>query len=194
MNQCMQFAEHISIATTPLKRRPSDDFDHPSKRLAFSDLPEQARPTSSPGILQPATAPPQAPTFSMQARSLNGALESPPQHPAPPPVKKRGRPSRADKAKRDLRPLLPQHLAPRPPPGAISQVMSPNAPRPILPAITSPPALHGMPVEPRSWSPPTTSKAPSGVDGESSDKKRDNPEGEAPRRVSIQFVSKAIFT
>ena len=178
MNQCMQFAEHISVATTSLKRRPSDDYDHPSKRPAFSDMPEQPRPTSSPGILQPAV-PSQTVNYSMQARVPNGTLESPPPPPAPMPAKKRGRPSRADKAKRDLRPLLPQHLAPRPPPGTAPQVLSPNAPRPILPAITSPRALHGLPVEPRSWSPPSMYKGPVGTDDKPLDKRREHPDTDA---------------
>jgi hypothetical protein len=169
MNQCMQFAEHISIAKAPSKRRPSEDYDYPSKRLAFSDQADQNRPTSSPGILQPA-----APSQPMQARAPNCPLESPPQGPAPVLAKKRGRPSRADKAKRDLRPLLPQHLAPRPPPGAVSQLLSPNTPRPILPAITSPRAMPNLPAEPRSWSPPSMYKGPVGADDKPLDKKRDH--------------------
>jgi hypothetical protein len=50
-------------------------------------------------------------------RPPNGHRPSPVPSPPPisvPAVKKRGRPSRADKAKRDLRPLLPQHIVPRP--------------------------------------------------------------------------------
>lgn len=47
--------------------------------------------------------------------AMNGARMSPRPSPPPPTTapKKRGRPSRADRAK-DLRPQLPQHLAPRP--------------------------------------------------------------------------------
>jgi len=74
-----------------------------------------------------------APTpVTIAPRPSNGHRQSPVASPPPPlpATKKRGRPSRADKAKRDLRPLLPQHIVPKPsdhPSGALE-------PRPILPA------------------------------------------------------------
>ncbi|KAI9167479.1 Oxidoreductase calM [Paramyrothecium foliicola] len=198
MNQCMQFAEHISITTSSLKRRPSsDDFGHPSKRLAFSDMPEQTRPTSSPGILQPAPPPP-PPSYTAYTTAhttpSNGFIETSPQPPVPVMAKKRGRPSRADKAKRDLRPLLPQHLAPRPPPGAAPpQVPSPPAARPILPAIGSPRDFRRGPLDPRSWSPPSLYRVSPGVEEKSPARHQERiVEGDHSRPTNATMAEKMI--
>lgn len=61
------------------------------------------QPTTTTAVTIPASGSP-------RAKSRQGAADT-----SKPPPKKRGRPSRADRAKRELRPLLPQHLMPRPP-------------------------------------------------------------------------------
>lgn len=71
--------------------------------------------------------------------------------------KKRGRPSRADKAKRNLHPILPPRIAPRPPP--VSEH------RAILPAISR---LVGSPAQSQA---PSSSENPK----ESDDGKRKKP-------------------
>lgn len=61
---------------------------------------------------------------------------------SPKPAKKRGRPSRADMAKRELRPNLPQYIAPRPPhqmPGY--QAILPATSRPQEVVQTASPAV-----------------------------------------------------
>jgi hypothetical protein len=192
MNQCMQFAGHISITTPYLKRRPSSvDFEPPTKRPAFSELPEHARPTSSQGILQPVWQPP-TPTTAAGPRSANGLVDSSPQTSAPGPApKKRGRPSRADKAKRDLRPLLPQHLAPRPSPGPVLlHPFSPTTPRPILPALGSPRDIRRGPLDPPSWSPPSMYRVSPEGEEKVPDKAREQTmDTEAARPVSSHLGS-----
>lgn len=157
MNQCMQMAEYLSIPSASLKRKPSNEhIDHGSKRRAMSDyLAQPPAPTDS--FEHQAALPTAPPPVAILPRPPNGSAESPPSQPpaaAAAVPKKRGRPSRADKAKRDLRPLLPQHLAPRPPP----QALGPNTPRPILPAVS--PGLDQRPI-----TPPTAYSASSASDG-----------------------------
>jgi hypothetical protein len=110
MNQCMQAADQVGIKQVPwLKRKMTDDQGGPSSKRM-----------SSQGNVEPsavAAAPHHVPILPRPASS--SAEITPAPTPAPPPAppatgpKKKGRPSRADRAK--LRPILPQSIAPRPP-------------------------------------------------------------------------------
>ncbi|KAJ6784224.1 hypothetical protein PWT90_01802 [Aphanocladium album] len=82
----------------------------PSYQGSSSILPRPLSNGLLPGPATTTTAVTMPPGGSPRAKSTQGSAETP--KPAP---KKRGRPSRADRAKRELRPLLPQHLMPRPP-------------------------------------------------------------------------------
>jgi hypothetical protein len=165
MNQCLQAAETMfqlpMHAPQSLKRKSLDtSIEHSPKRIAtMPQLPalEPLAPgISSPisttlpplssistrqvGVLSPITTNPQHVNIQPRPMDANGYLASASQHPPPlppppPPVRKRGRPSRADRA-RQLRPILPQHLtplAPHPTP------VTPIAPHPItIPTATGP--------------------------------------------------------
>lgn len=185
MNQCIQIAEHHSIPSNSLKRKQSsDNIDAMPKRRAVSDSFEQHAPLLS-----------ASPHVSILPRPANGYAEGPPSQPAAlTPPKKRGRPSRADKAKRDLRPLLPQHpqhLAPRLPPIALA----PNAPRQILPSVNAnqrprpetPPAVYSA--SPASDGPPGKRKgrAPLGVNARPASTSLGGA-GSTPANVSTQRV------
>ncbi|KAH7326394.1 hypothetical protein B0I35DRAFT_133817 [Stachybotrys elegans] len=143
MNQCVQVAERFGIrsSSSSLKRRLSDSpHDYPAKRMSFSDSLDQPRPSptkmSHPG---PTTASSHVPILP---RPPNGFHQGPPPPPPAAPVapRKRGRPSRADKAKRDLRPILPQQPVPLAPASSThhgQQSASANTGRPILPAVNT---------------------------------------------------------
>ncbi|KAK0385843.1 hypothetical protein NLU13_7020 [Sarocladium strictum] len=128
--QCMQVADQLTVHVSQLKRKRSTETasDGSAKRPS---LPGGYVSGSGASYHSSISAIASAPV-SIAPRPSNGHESSPvPSPPPPAPVaKKRGRPSRADKAKRDLRPLLPQHIVPRPsdhPSGG-------PEPRPILPA------------------------------------------------------------
>ncbi|KAM3505852.1 hypothetical protein MY10362_002694 [Beauveria mimosiformis] len=134
MNECMLATKQLSA--------PYHSRERNSSGSSHGDYPSISQAMRSPPTLQPTIHPPQPPSYqgssSILPRPLpNGILPKsattttlvtmPPSRsprvksaqgaagtPKPPP-KKRGRPSRADRAKRELRPLLPQHLMPRPP-------------------------------------------------------------------------------
>ncbi|KAE9577263.1 hypothetical protein CGMCC3_g6985 [Colletotrichum fructicola] len=122
MEQCIQVTEQMfqgPMRIPDLKRKPVGDLlDKPSKRLAV------ASPMEPPAQLPPLASASQGPSAyanPMSPRQMNAGPESgtasngypsPNQPPAaPPPPRKRGRPSRADKA-RQLRAMLPQHFTP----------------------------------------------------------------------------------
>lgn len=126
--QCMQVAEQLMAQGPQLKRKRSNELDGHPKRPT---LPGGYVPGSGPNYHS--SGPLKAPTpVNIAPRPSNGHRLSPAPSPPPPfpSSRKRGRPSRADKAKRDLRPILPQRIVPRPseyPPGI-------PEPRTILPA------------------------------------------------------------
>lgn len=134
MNECMLATKQLSSSYASRERNSSG-----SSHGDYSSINQAMR---SPPTLQPSIHPPRPPSYHGSAilprPAANGLLPgpattttavtmpptaSPSSHrPSPsttettkPPPKKRGRPSRADRAKRELRPLLPQHLMPRPP-------------------------------------------------------------------------------
>lgn len=110
MSQCIQATEQMAIPSASIKRRLSNEYtEQTSKRLATSERPEYALHTHYPAYqpLPPPTA--TGPHVNILPRPMNGDRREP-RSPAPKVdmPKKRGRPSRADKAKRDLHPLLPR--------------------------------------------------------------------------------------
>lgn len=108
LSQCMQATENMAIPSASMKRRLSNEYtEQTTKRLATTERPEYALHTHYPAY-QP-LPPPTAPHVNILPRPMNGDIREP-RSPAPKAdvPKKRGRPSRADKAKRDLHPLLPR--------------------------------------------------------------------------------------
>jgi hypothetical protein len=175
MNQCIQFAEQMSIPPPSLKRRrASDQSEYAAKRITSSEHPLLAASASN---LQGhmALAPGTGSHVTILPRPVNGYAPSPPQPAAPAVPKKRGRPSRADKAKRDLRPILPQHLAPRPTPTQHSS----HSPRPLLPALATP-IQESRPITP----PVAYSASPGSSDGAPGRKRVRAPSGDRARPVS----------
>lgn len=149
MEQCLTVTEQMfqgPMRVPDLKRKSMNDLlEQPPKRLAAvspmeppAQLPSLAAATQGPAPYtnpmsmtpifptssqlhnpQLANIQPRPTTTGMEGRGSNNYTSLSPPQPAPPPPRKRGRPSRADKA-RQLRPLLPQQLtplapAPRPP-------------------------------------------------------------------------------
>ncbi|KEY67227.1 hypothetical protein S7711_06696 [Stachybotrys chartarum IBT 7711] len=136
MNQCMQIAEHLAIPST-LKRKPASDWSEPHpKRVATTERADQPRPLRNSMTPSTVAASP-GPHIAILPRPGRESLERPPPPQIPPLPKKRGRPSRADKAKRDLRPILPQQIAPRPVEKSHSQSSSPIPPHHLLPPVVS---------------------------------------------------------
>jgi hypothetical protein len=137
-NQCKLAFDEITNDLAVKRRRTSEQSDeHPRKKLVSSHSDAVVNKISAP---EPQSRRPSSSSLvSIAPRPPNGLPESPPNQgptvsspapraPSPPQAKKRGRPSRADKAKKDLRPQLPPVIAPRPPnfPGqSTSQVASP---------------------------------------------------------------------
>ncbi|KND92325.1 hypothetical protein TOPH_03121 [Tolypocladium ophioglossoides CBS 100239] len=123
MNQCIQVAEYISNLPTARKRQStSSQGEPPSSHVGgATECPDQHLPSASPATKT--TSPPKLKQLARIApRPTNGTVEdhgqgqtlsSPPARPQP--SRKRGRPSKADMAKRDLKPILPKYIAPRPP-------------------------------------------------------------------------------
>ena len=138
----MAVAGEMTTQSSHLKRKRADEVSTEANpgRPAFRSV----YPSGSTSLHRNAPVAISPAPIQIAPRPSNGHRPSP--HPSPPPLtpapKKRGRPSRADKAKRDLRPLLPQHLAPRPsehPAGA-------HEPRVILPAPAMPERYSRSPV------------------------------------------------
>ncbi|KAK2013199.1 hypothetical protein LZ32DRAFT_266549 [Colletotrichum eremochloae] len=139
MEQCLAATGQMlqgPMRAPDLKRKSMTDLlEQPSKRLAAASpmeppaqLPSLASATqnlapypsmSVPSVLATPSQPPNPQLANIQPRPAgiesmggpNGSSSPSQQQPAPLPPRKRGRPSRADKA-RQLRPLLPQHLTP----------------------------------------------------------------------------------
>ena len=162
MKQCLAVIEHLTIPVQyPSRESPNSHYEVSLQRPTTApDRSHLLSPTMRPATYtSPApnyAAPASAPFMVLPRPDSNGYTHPPPQqhYPAPPappppapvqtsppapapapPRRKRGRPSRTELAKRDLRPLLPQHLMPRPP----SQH---NAERPLLPVLPPARALH----------------------------------------------------
>ncbi|OAA71286.1 hypothetical protein ISF_01837 [Cordyceps fumosorosea ARSEF 2679] len=135
MNECMLATKQLSA--------PYNSRERNSSSSSHGDYSSFSQAMRSPPTLQPSIQPPQPPSYQGSSSILprpmpNGIMPgatattatlmavpttSPRAKPvqetaeiSKPPPKKRGRPSRADRAKKELRPLLPQHLMPRPPP------------------------------------------------------------------------------
>lgn len=129
MKQCMQVVEQMG-GQSPIPKRTSTSSqgEFAPKGTDFSVAGDAAgsntRKRSSPTSKTPIAILPRPPNGPDQR--LVATPHSPSQ-PAQP--KKRGRPSRADKAKRDLRPNLPPHLAPRVQHGFGHRAILPAAPR-----------------------------------------------------------------
>ncbi|ROT40366.1 hypothetical protein SODALDRAFT_94949 [Sodiomyces alkalinus F11] len=141
INQCLEAASDMLETTMErpsLKRKSLGDLhdEHATKRSTVTELLSQPSPStpsvaaSHPGTLTPVSAPARADCFFQQSvpntRHVNIRPRPPvtgtPVPSAPPPLppgpiqpaptgRRRGRPPRADKT-RQLRPLLPQNLAP----------------------------------------------------------------------------------
>lgn len=136
MNQCIEAADRMSIPMS-LKRKSWDDdhVERPAKRVAGQEYAEQMRRHSMENASKPPVSSGLAMPVNILPRPSNGYSSISPQRPPAPELpKKRGRPSRADKAKRDLRPLLPQPAVSHP----VFMGQSPDAPR-SLPPRTLPP-------------------------------------------------------
>ncbi|CAM1502980.1 Fc.00g077560.m01.CDS01 [Cosmosporella sp. VM-42] len=131
LNQCLQVAQYMGIPPSSHKRKSSNDHSEQStKRSAF---PEQREPSTASAALSP------TPSAAAAQRALlprpvppNGVndLTSQPQTQPPTPPqqpRKRGRPSRMERAKKLRPPVLPQ-IAPRP-----EQGLAPTAPQPTQP-------------------------------------------------------------
>lgn len=130
----MKVADHLTAQASQAKRKRSSDgvMDGNVKRPSLSGGYASANNSTYHGSSSMSTSGP----VNIAPRPPNGHGHSPVPSPPPisvPTVKKRGRPSRADKAKRDLRPLLPQHIVPRP----SDQGLGGLGRQPILPAPAS---------------------------------------------------------
>lgn len=126
MKQCLQLLNQLGV---PASLRYSPPLASGNPRDMTQSSPRRSLTSKTP-------SPPKRPPLAYIApRPSNGALEGPgfdqrdtslgETRKAP---KKRGRPSKADMAKRDLKPMLPQLIAPRPP-----TQLAPSF-QPILPA------------------------------------------------------------
>jgi hypothetical protein len=134
MAQCMKVADHLTAQASQAKRKRSSEgvMDGSTKRPSLPGGYASANNSSYHASNSMNTSGP----VNIAPRPPNGHRPSPVPSPPPisvPAVKKRGRPSRADKAKRDLRPLLPQHIVPRP----SDQSLGGLGRQPILPTPVS---------------------------------------------------------
>ena len=146
MNQCMQAAEQLSVNAHSIKRRLSNDQSESNpKRLATAERPEYTMLGSHyhyPHYQLPPPAPTQA---SILPRPASGERRDHPPQFKPDPPRKRGRPSRQDKAKRDLQPLLPRPSFP-----AASQLLHTSASPQVAGQGTIPTsASHLAPLAPK---------------------------------------------
>ncbi|PFH55904.1 hypothetical protein XA68_17429 [Ophiocordyceps unilateralis] len=118
MSQCMQVAKQMSFHWVPLSTS-SQGEAAPSHRGGLTASPEQDSASVPPAAMldgantkqlariapRPCNGSPALHGRDAPAASLDGGPKA---------KKKRGRPSRADMAKRDLKPNLPKRIAPRP--------------------------------------------------------------------------------
>ncbi|KID73199.1 uncharacterized protein G6M90_00g087180 [Metarhizium brunneum] len=138
MNQCMQVVEHMGGPSSNSKRLSTSSQGEPVLKEADSSVAGDTTSLNTQHLSPPVSNVP-VPILPRPSKGLeqNQVAMPPPQSTTKP--KKRGRPSRADKAKRDLRPNLPPHIAPR--------MQHGTGHRPILPAIPHPlnnPAQPGL--------------------------------------------------
>lgn len=131
----------MGISSPSLKRRSSNDYnDQSSKRPSRAAHPGYPPPVPiqpSYPYPPPPAAHPHASMMHYQAPSDYRQRRQPDK---PDPPKKRGRPSRADKAKRDLQPILPRPLAPQLAP----QVAHPTHFSPPSHIVDVPPSFNGL--------------------------------------------------
>ncbi|UNI21377.1 hypothetical protein JDV02_007372 [Purpureocillium takamizusanense] len=143
MKQCLQLLNQLGIPSS-MSYSPPLAFNNPRgtnqssppRFLTSKTLSPPKRPSLAYIAPRPSNGAPEGPSFDQRDTSLRETRKTP---------KKRGRPSKADMAKRDLKPMLPQLIAPRPAP----QVAQPPQPvfassgraqqtgRSISPAATS---------------------------------------------------------
>lgn len=123
MGQCMEAFKHMSIHPAAWNSQPTSLYGEPASSHGggTTTSPEHGTPsvpsTTKSRLLLPKQLVPVA------SRNREGSLESQDRGQPASTVRashkttrKRGRPSKADMAKRDLKPILPKTLAPRPPP------------------------------------------------------------------------------
>ena len=160
MNQCIHAVGQLGIpSSTSLKRRLSTDYtEHAPKKPATVERPEYSLHTSYHSAYhQPPPGPPHVTILPRLTSSDHRDPRTPAKVELP---KKRGRPSRADKAKRDLQPLLPRPAAPQASPTLLAP-QSPSEPHnpgqagshpgqnglaPLAPKRTAVPSLLASPV------------------------------------------------
>ncbi|KJZ72838.1 hypothetical protein HIM_07782 [Hirsutella minnesotensis 3608] len=141
MSQCMQIVDHLSIRPMPWDRQRTvhqggaasslDERPRSSPERDYTAMPPIAR-ISSPlnrHLLPIAPRPPLGGTNDQPQRRPDSCASDNQK-----PTRKRGRPSKADMAKRDLRPNLPKPIAPRP-------TLPTRDFQPLLPAFVTPPAV-----------------------------------------------------
>ncbi|KAK7213677.1 hypothetical protein V2G26_020855 [Clonostachys chloroleuca] len=147
MHQCMEAASQMSIAAPSLKRKPWEDisFEHQAKRPATSERHEPVHHGMEHVAPPPASLSPHIAILPRPTSANPVHQQQTLSHEGP---KKRGRPSRADKAKRDLRPILPQP-PPVLPPSSNGAFIGGSLPRPTLPSL-----LSASPSESRPMTPP----------------------------------------
>lgn len=138
MNQCMQVVEHMGGPSSNSKRLSTSSQGEPVLKEADSSVAGDTTSWNTQHLSPPVSNVP-VPILPRPSKGLEqNQVAMPPSQSTTKP-KKRGRPSRADKAKRDLRPNLPPHIAPR--------MQHGTGHRPILPAIPHPlnnPAQPGL--------------------------------------------------
>lgn len=126
MKQCLQLLNQLGVPASlryspPLASSTSRDMTQSSPRRSLTS--KTPSPPKRPALAyiapRPSNGALEGPGFDQRDTSLGETRKAP---------KKRGRPSKADMAKRDLKPMLPQLIAPRPP-----TQLAPSF-QPILPA------------------------------------------------------------
>ncbi|QPH12628.1 hypothetical protein C2857_004880 [Epichloe festucae Fl1] len=156
LSQCIQIVDHMKDSPSQSKRLSTGSSGEYSRGLQFEHV---SGDLVSPRLHQVSPSSTLTPIAILPRPSTdNGQSCVSAARPAHNQNKKRGRPSRADKAKRNLNPKLPPHLAPRPEQG--------TGHRPILPAA---PRQDGESIQPMPQALPQIQSGPSGVER---DKKR----------------------
>lgn len=130
MNQCMKVIENMGGPTSSPKRPSTSSQGELGSRGTNSSVAGDTTGSSAQHLSPPVANVPVAILPRPANRPDHGPVATPPTPPSATRPKKRGRPSRADKAKRDLRPNLPPRIAPR--------VQLATGHRPILPAEPHP--------------------------------------------------------
>lgn len=131
MSQCMQFFKQISMhsgawngLSTSRHGQPASSRTGPAAVSLERNAPPVSPITKTPMSKQFAPIAPRPGNGKVErGRRVSSLAES-----QKPPPKKRGRPSKADMAKRDLKPILPKPIAPRPPLQTAGYDMRPLAP------------------------------------------------------------------